>query len=116
MALTAIYLADKSALARMTVAAVRGRLEPLLVEGLIASCGIINLELGYSARNANTHEAVASERRSLPRATLDDEVYDRALEVQGLAGLARAAPFADTGSHHRCLYRAGWADGAPLRC
>jgi len=103
VALTAIYLADKSALARMTVAAVRGRLEPLLVEGLIASCGIINLELGYSARNANTHEAVASERRSVPRATLDDEVYGRALEVQVLAGRAQAALFPDTGSHQRCL-------------
>lgn len=84
MALTAIYLADKSALARMTVAAVQSRLEPLLVEGLIASCGIIDLELGYSARNTTTHEAVASERRSLPRASLDDNVFDRALEVQGL--------------------------------
>jgi predicted nucleic acid-binding protein len=84
VALTAVYLADKSALARMRVAAVRSRLEPLLVEGLVASCGIIDLEVGYSARNSSMHEAVATERRSLPRAALNDEVFDRALEVQGL--------------------------------
>lgn len=84
MALTALYLADKSALARIAAEAVRPRLEPLLVEGLVATCGIIDLELGYSARDAKTHMAVRQERRALPRAPLDDEVFDRALEVQGL--------------------------------
>ncbi len=84
MALTAAYLADKSALARMPVAAVRRRLEPLLVEGLVATCGVIDLEIGYSARNADTHTAVRRERQALPRAPLDDLVFDRALEVQGL--------------------------------
>lgn len=84
MALTAAYLADKSALARMPVAAVRRRLEPLLVEGLVATCGVIDLEIGYSARNADTHRAVRRERQALPRAPLDDLVFDRALAVQGL--------------------------------
>ena len=59
-------------------------LEPLLLDGLIATCGIIDLELGYSARNAHTHEALRLERRALPRIPLDEAVFDRALEVQGL--------------------------------
>ncbi len=46
MALTAAYLADKSALARMSIPAVRGRLEPLLTEGLVATCRMIDLEIG----------------------------------------------------------------------
>lgn len=68
----------------MPMPAVRRRLEPLLVEGLIATCGIIDLEVGYSARNADVHTQVRDERRSLPRAPLDHEAFDRALEVQGL--------------------------------
>lgn len=84
MALSPRYLADKSALARMPVPAVRDRLEPLLVEGLVATCGIIDLELGYSARDTATHLRVVEERRSLPRAPLDDSVFERAMAVQGL--------------------------------
>lgn len=83
MALAPAYLADKSALARMPAPAVRARLEPLLVDGLVATCGIIDLEIGFSARHSTDHEGIRRERRALPRAKLDDEVFDRALEVQG---------------------------------
>lgn len=85
------FLADKSALARMPIAAVRARLEPLLVDGLVATCGIIDLEIGFSAQTAAVHREVRRERRSLPRARIDDEVLDRAFEVQGL--------LADRGQH-----------------
>ena len=85
------FLADKSALARMPIAAVRARLEPLLVDGLVATCGIIDLEIGFSAQTAAVHRDARRERRSLPRARIDDEVLDRALEVQGL--------LADRGQH-----------------
>lgn len=78
------YLADRSALARMPDAAVRGRLEPLLVDGLVATCGIVDLEIGFSAQTAAVHRDVRRERRALPRARIDDEVLDRAFEVQGL--------------------------------
>ena len=84
MALTAVYLADKSALARMTVPPVQERLAPLLVNGLIATCGIVDLELGFSARDARTHTDLRLERAALPRAPLDDSVFERALQVQGL--------------------------------
>ncbi len=84
MALRPAYLADKSALARMANAAVRARLEPLLVDGLVATCGVIDLEIGFSAQTAAVHREVRRERRALPRARIDDDVLDRAFEVQGL--------------------------------
>ncbi|MBW3665816.1 MAG: PIN domain nuclease [Actinobacteria bacterium] len=77
------YLADKSALARMTIGQVNAQLEPLLSDGLVATCGIVDLEVGYSARNAAVHRQVRRERRALPKARIDDEVLDRALDVQG---------------------------------
>lgn len=84
MALTPVYLADKSALARMRLPEVRARLEPILVDGLVATCGIVDLEVGYSARNAVVHADVRRERAALPRATMDEAVFRRALEVQGM--------------------------------
>jgi predicted nucleic acid-binding protein len=91
VALRPAYLAEKSALARMRNAAVRARLEPLLVDGLVATCGIIDLEIGFSAQTAAVHHDIRRERRSLPRARIDDDVLDRAFEVQGL--------LADRGQH-----------------
>ena len=91
MALSPAYLADKSALARMRNAAVRARLEPLLVDGLVATCGIIDLEIGFSAQTAAVHRDIRRERQALPRARIDDDVLDRAFEVQGL--------LADRGQH-----------------
>lgn len=75
----------------MPNAAVRARLEPLLVDGLVATCGIIDLEIGFSAQTAAVHREVRRERRSLPRARIDDDVFSRAFEVQGL--------LADRGQH-----------------
>ncbi len=92
MALRPAYLADKSALARMPDAAVRARLEPLLVDGLVATCGIIDLEIGFSAQTAAVHRDIRRERLALPRARIDGDVLDRAFEVQG--GL-----LADHGQH-----------------
>jgi predicted nucleic acid-binding protein len=91
VALRPVYLADESALARMPNPAVRARLEPLLVDGLVATCGMIDLEIGFSARSGTVHRHLRRERRSLPRARIDDGVLDRAFEVQGL--------LADRGRH-----------------
>jgi predicted nucleic acid-binding protein len=84
VALNPTYLADKSALARMPIPAVRDRRGPLLVDGLVATCGIIDLEVGYSARDAATHAAVRRERRALPSAPVTDATLARALDVQGV--------------------------------
>jgi predicted nucleic acid-binding protein len=82
VALTPRYLADKSALARFPVPAVAARLRPLLEDGDIATCSIIDLEVLYSARSAEDYAAVLVERQALPRVPLTQAVFDRAVEVQ----------------------------------
>lgn len=95
----ATYLADKSALTRReTRPQVRAVIEPLLVSGQIATCGIVDLELLYSATSPTVYERLARGLRALPRAELDEQVLDRALEVQSrLARRAqhRAVPLPD---------------------
>ena len=82
MALSAAYLADKSALARLSLPAVASRVVPLLEDGLIASCAIIDLEVLYSARSQADYEEVLEERRSLDSAPITPEVMDTAIELQ----------------------------------
>lgn len=82
MALGARYLADNSALARFPVPAVVQRLRPLLEEGSIATCAIVDLELLYSARNLADYEEVLEERRSLDTAPITPEVLTKAIELQ----------------------------------
>lgn len=82
MALAPLYLADKSALARLHREEVERRLGPLLVEGLIATCPIIDLEVLYSAGSSRDYEAILAERRALPGYPIDETVTGRALEIQ----------------------------------
>lgn len=82
MALTPEYLADKSALARLHHPPVARRLGPLLLEGLVATTPIIDLEVLYSARSPADYEEILAERRALPSYPLTREVTDRAIEVQ----------------------------------
>lgn len=84
MALTARYLADKSALARFSHVAVEQRLRPLIEEGMVATCAIVDLEVLYSARNAADYQAILEERRGFESVPITSEVMGRALEVQGL--------------------------------
>lgn len=67
----------------MSVPAVTQRLGPRLVEGLVATCGIIDLELGYSARDAATYRHLIEERRGLPRAPLDEAVAQEWIAPRG---------------------------------
>lgn len=82
MALTAIYLADKSALARFGVPEVGARLRPLLEGGDLATCAIVDLEVLYSSRNLAGYEAVLEERRSLDAASITPEVMASAIDLQ----------------------------------
>ena len=84
----ATYLADNSALARVdTCSEVSLVLDPLLLEGEVATCAMIDLEVLYSARNPDAYAALERYLRSLPRVHVTEAVLDRALEVQGrLAG------------------------------
>lgn len=79
------YLVDKSALARMPHPSVRARLAPVLEAGLAATCAIIDLEVLFSARNQEDHQRIRTRRDlAYSRVPLDDAVFDRAVEVQGL--------------------------------
>jgi hypothetical protein len=81
----ATYLADKSALTRSdTRPRVREVIEPLLLAGRIATCGIVDLELLYSAPNPATYGELAEVLRSMPRVAVTDDTVDRALEVQSM--------------------------------
>jgi predicted nucleic acid-binding protein len=94
----ATFLADKSALARLHVDSVGERLGPLLLSGRVATCAIVDLELGWSARRSSEWEAIMDERRGFPRVAMTAEVCERALEVQGLLaakGQHRAVPIPD---------------------
>ena len=95
----AVYLADKSALTRReTRPEVRDVVEPLLLAGRIATCGIVDLELLFSAPDPGTYTELAKVLRALPRVPVTDLAVDRALEVQGLLAARsqhRAVPLPD---------------------
>ena len=82
MAVAPLYLADKSALARLHLPPVTRRLGPLLVDGLVATTPIVDLEVLYSARSPANYEEILAERRALPSYPLTPEVTDRAIDVQ----------------------------------
>ena len=93
------FLADKSALTRReTRPEVRELLEPLLVAGEIATCGIVDLELLYSARDRATYRSLVEALRGMPRAPLDENAVNRALSVQAMLAERsqhRAVPLPD---------------------
>lgn len=82
MALSPVHIADKSALARMRDPVVAARIGPLLRDGLVATCPIVDLEILFSARSASDYERIRAERRALPNRPVTADVTDRALEVQ----------------------------------
>ncbi len=86
------YIADKSALARMHHASVASRLAPLLVGGDVATCGVIDLELLFSARTHADLVALRSERAAFPQLAMAQSDFDRAADV--MISLARTG-------HHR---------------
>jgi len=107
----ATYLADKSALTRSDFRPeVREVIEPLLLAGQIATCGIVDLELLYSAPSRAVYRALAEALGALPRVPVTEVVVDRALEVQSLLAARsqhRSVPLPD-------LLVAACAEGAGL--
>jgi predicted nucleic acid-binding protein len=95
----ASFLADKSALARQeTRPEVREVVEPLLLAGEIAICGIVELELLFSATGRATYRALANALRGMPKVEVDQGCFDRALEVQAMLAERsqhRAVPLPD---------------------
>ena len=82
MALSAVYLAHKSALARFPLPTVAARLRPLLEQGALATCAIVDLEVLYSSRNLADYEEILEERRSLDAASITAQVMADAVELQ----------------------------------
>lgn len=82
MGLRAYYLGDTSALARLGRAEVADRLVPLIEAGLVARCTPTDLEAGYSSTEPRDHARMRAARAAWPRAAMDQEVLDRAVEVQ----------------------------------
>jgi len=77
---------------------VREVLEPLLVAGEIATCGIVDLELLYSARDRATYRSLVEALRGMPRVPLDEAAVNRALSVQAMLAERsqhRAVPLPD---------------------
>ncbi|HEV3323841.1 MAG TPA: PIN domain nuclease [Solirubrobacteraceae bacterium] len=93
------YLVDKSALTRRdTRPRVRKIIEPLLLAGEIATCGIVDLELLFSATGPAVYTELASALRALPRIPVTEATVDRALAVQALLAERsqhRAVPLPD---------------------
>jgi predicted nucleic acid-binding protein len=106
------FLADKSALTqRETRPEVREVLEPLLVAGEIATCGIVDLELLYSATSRATYRALCEALRGMPRVPIEEASVKRALEVQAMLAERsqhRAVPLPDL-LVAACAERAGLA-------
>lgn len=84
MTATPRYLADKSTLARMTHTSVAERLVPLMLNGQVATCAVIDLELLYSARSLTDYEDIRSERSAFPSFPITGTVTARAFDVQHL--------------------------------
>ena len=82
MALSARYLADKSALARVSLPEVASRLRPLIIDGAVGTCAIIDLEVLYSSRNLATYESVLLERSSFESAPITPDVMNTAIKLQ----------------------------------
>ena len=99
MAAVASYLADASALARLRHQAVAAVLGPLIEAGLVATCGVIEFELGWATRTSAEFEELRADRDAgYEWLTTHDEDWRRALDVQGAqwhSGQIRAVGFPD---------------------
>jgi hypothetical protein len=90
---------DKSAFARLHHGPVAAVLQPLIRAGHVARCGILELEILFSARNAEDIELTRCDLSdALPLAETTQTDFDRAAEVMQLLsrnGLHRSVPVPD---------------------
>ncbi|MEU6859527.1 PIN domain nuclease [Glycomyces sp. NPDC046736] len=76
------FLVDKSAYWRIQQPLVASRLGPLLDQGLLGLCRIVEMEMLVSARNSVESDYIRGTFVGHERLTMPDEVWDRASEVQ----------------------------------
>lgn len=76
------YIADKSALVHLGKPAVDAKLTPLIRAGQVATCGIIELEVLFSARSERDLVDTRRERmRAFARVPMDEVDFVRAEDV-----------------------------------
>lgn len=99
MAAVARCIADTSALARLGHPAVAEAMGPLIEAGLVATCGVIEFELGWATRTSAEFDRLRADRNLgyewLP---ILDEDWRRALDIQAelrRRGKVRAVGFPD---------------------
>jgi hypothetical protein len=82
MALT--HMLDTSVLTRLSQPAIRGVVEPLAVAGYAGRVGITDLEIGFSARNAQEWDRLANSLSELRLVETTAEHMRRARQTQRL--------------------------------
>jgi predicted nucleic acid-binding protein len=84
MAAVARYLAGTSALARLRHPEVAAVLAPLIESGVVATCGVIEFELGWATRSGAEFDQLRADRDAgYERLATHDDDWRRALDVQG---------------------------------
>lgn len=90
--MTLRFVADKSALARLGHASVASRLAGSIMRGEVATCGMIELEVLYSARTPkDLHETREERGRAFHRIAMSETDFQRAEDVM--------MSLADSGRH-----------------
>ncbi len=99
MAAVASHLADTSALARLRHPPVAAVLAPLIDAGVVATCGVIEFEMGWAARGSAEFDQLRNDRDiGYEWLSTHDEDWRRALDVQAAlwrGGRMRAVGFPD---------------------
>lgn len=99
MAAVATHLADTSALARLRHREVAAVLAPLIDAGVVATCGVIEFELGWATRSSAEFDQLRVDRDTgYEWLAIHDEDWRRALGVQAelwRSGRMRAVGFPD---------------------
>lgn len=75
---------------------IREKFDEAVIEGEIATCDMVRLELLYSAQSVGEFESLRADLQALPDCPIAKAQWDRALDVYGQ--LARKA-----GLHHRAV-------------
>jgi predicted nucleic acid-binding protein len=78
------HLAETSVLTRLSVAAVRGALQPFIDAVALARCTLTDLELGFSASSASDWDKLQSVLTTLTPVEVTPAVISRAKNVQRL--------------------------------
>ena len=79
------YLADKSAIVHLGKPAVAAKVVPLIMAGQVSTCGVVELEVLYSARSERDLLETRRERAvGYPRVAMSEADFARAEDVLAL--------------------------------